>query len=306
MKSRAEYCYFQGGIKLNGDLHCHTRLSNGTLSVDELIELAKSKGLKTIAVTDHECLAGSVRAEIIGNRSDIKVISGVEISAMDDDGNVIHVLCYLPAFPDRLEGLFQKHNDARIKAARMMHIKLKKRYPSVALDFVKRCASGAISIFSQHFMHALVEHGEADSLYGEVYKKLFDPASEENIVSKPGFSSIAEVLTAVREADGISVLAHPAKYGGFERAVEYAKLGFDGIEVWHPTASEELSAQLLTYCKKNGLLATGGSGFHGGYNNGVFSLGAVTTPEAQVKELMGYKAKQKRLQKKKQAEEEAE
>ncbi len=291
---------------MNGDLHCHTRLSNGTLSVDELIELAKSKGLKTIAVTDHECLAGSVRAKIIGDRSEIKVISGVEISALDDDGNVIHILCYLPGFPDRLEGLFQKHNDARIKAARMMHIKLKKRYPSVTLEFVKRCASGATSIFSQHFMHALVEHGETNSLYGEVYKQLFDPASEDNILSKPGFSTIAEVLAAIREADGIAVLAHPAKYGDTQKAVEYAKLGFDGIEVWHPTASKEMSDQLFAYCKKNGLLATGGSGFHGGYNNGVFSLGAVTTPEAQVKELTSFKVKQKRLQKKKQAEEEAE
>ncbi len=304
VKCRVEYGYFKGVNNLIGDLHCHTRLSNGTLSVDELIDLAKSKGLKAIAVTDHECFAGSKRAEIICAGSDIKVIPGVEISALDDEGNTIHILCYLPGFPDRLEGLFSKHKDARQMAAMFMHRRLQKRYPSVSLDFVKRCASGATSIFPQHFMHALLEHGETDSYYGDVYKQLFDPSSEDNIIFKTRFSSINDVLGAIREAEGISVLAHPAKYGDAEKAISYLKLGFDGVEVWHPTASEEMSAQLFVYCKKNGLLATGGSGFHGSYNNGVFSLGSVTTPEVQLKELLGYKAKQKRLQKKKLSEEE--
>ncbi len=300
----AEYAFFQGGNNLIGDLHCHTRLSNGTLSVDELIELAKSKGVDAIAVTDHECLAGSVRAEIIGNRSGIKVVSGVEISAVDADGNIIHILCYLPAFPDRLEGLFSKHNEARKMATTFMHSRLKKRYPSVSLDFVKRCASGAISLFHQHFMNALIEHGETDSYYGDLYRELFDPASENSILFKPRFSCVADVLSAIRDADGIAILAHPAKYGDSEKAIEYLKMGFDGVEVWHPTASQDMSAKLLAYCKKNGLLATGGSGFHGAYNDGVFSLGSSVTPEAQLKELLGYKAKQKRLQKKKLAEEE--
>ncbi len=297
---------------MSGDLHCHTRLSNGTLSVEELIALAKSKGIDTIAVTDHECFAGSTRAKIIGERFGVKVISGVEISAQVSDGDntdIVHILCYLPEAPDRLEGLFDKHRKAREKADRFMQMRLQKRYPSVTPEFVRRCALGATSVFIQHFMNALIEHGEADSYYGEVYKQLFDPESEDNIIYNAQFSSLQEVLELIRTAGGIAVLAHPAKYGDVNKAIEYASMsfdgvGFDGIEVWHPSASAEYSAELLAYCKKKGLLATGGSGFHGAYNNGVFSLGNVLTPDAQIRELLGYQAKQKRLQRKKLAEEE--
>ena len=68
---------------MSGDLHCHTRLSDGTLGIEDIINLAKRKGLETIAITDHDCLAGTVRGKIIGARHGIQVIPGVELSATD-------------------------------------------------------------------------------------------------------------------------------------------------------------------------------------------------------------------------------
>ena len=69
---------------MSGDLHCHTRLSDGTLGIEDLINFAKKKGLETIAITDNDCLAGTVRGKIIGARHGIQVIPGVELSATDE------------------------------------------------------------------------------------------------------------------------------------------------------------------------------------------------------------------------------
>ena len=65
------------GIILKADLHCHTKLSDGTLGIDDIIILAKNSGVTTLAITDHDCLAGIVRAELIGHRHGVNVIPAV-------------------------------------------------------------------------------------------------------------------------------------------------------------------------------------------------------------------------------------
>lgn len=291
---------------MSGDLHCHTRLSNGSLSIDEIIALAKSKGVETIAITDHDCLTGTVRAKIIGERNGIKVIAGAEISALDpESGEVVHILCYLPEFPDRLEEICHYNSNARKRASQYMMLKAAQRYP-VTPDLIKRCATGATNLFPQHFMQALTEIGAADGFYGKVYEELFSADSENNIIVKPAFKDAKTVIDAIHTANGIAVLAHPAKYGGYDTAVRFASYGIDGIEVWHPSADENLTAQLLSYTKKNKLLATGGSSFHGLYNKDTLTVGSYCTPKTQLQELLGYKAKIKRLQKKLEAQSAAE
>ena len=69
---------------MGGDLHCHTKLSDGSLGIEDLVLLAKKKGIETIAITDHDCLAGTVRGKIIGDRYGVNVIPGVELSSRDE------------------------------------------------------------------------------------------------------------------------------------------------------------------------------------------------------------------------------
>lgn len=283
---------------MNGDLHCHTRLSDGSMGIEDIIALAKNKGIDTIAVTDHDCLAGNVRAKIIGERNGIKVIPGVELSAIDGDtGKFVHILCYLPDFPDRLEGLCHKNSVARKRAGQYMMIKAAQRYP-VTADIIKKCASGSTNLYKQHIMHALMECGISTSVYSDKYFELFSPESENNIIVKPAFADVTEVLEAVHAAAGIAVLAHPALYDNFDIIDKLVALGLDGIEVWHPTADKAVSDKLYAYAKKKKLLMTGGSDFHGMYNRTALSLGDYVTPKTQLAELLGYKAKVKRLAKK--------
>ena len=287
-----------GDICLGGDLHCHTRLSDGSMGIEEIINLAKCRGVKTIAITDHDCLAGTVRAKIIGERNGITVVPGVELSAIDPQtGNFVHILCYLPDYPDRLEGLCHSNTAARKRAAQYMMVKAAQRYP-VTGELIKRCAAGSTNLYKQHIVHALMECGVTDSFYGDIYQELFSPDSENNILVKPAFAPVEEVIGAVHAAGGIAVLSHPALFHGMELLDRLVELGVNGVEVWHPTADKQLTAELIAFAKKNKLLMTGGSDFHGLYNRSAISLGDYLTPKTQLNELLGYKARQKRLMKK--------
>lgn len=284
---------------MGGDLHCHTRLSNGSMGIEEIIALAKCRGVETIAITDHDCLAGTVRAKIIGERNGVTVIPGVELSALDGvSGEVLHILCYLPDFPDRLEGLCHKNSAARKRAAQYMMIKAAQRYP-VTGDIIKRCATGSTNLYEQHIMHALIECGVADSFYGEVYEDLFSPDSENNILVKPAYAEVGDVIEAVHAAGGLAILAHPALCGDWNALLErLVAMGLNGVEVWCPTADDALVASLTAYAKKHKLLMTGGSDFRGLYNKSAISIGSYVTPKTQLSELLGFKARQRRLQKK--------
>lgn len=290
---------------MGGDLHCHTRLSDGSVGIEDIIALARNCKLETIAITDHDCLAGTVRAKIIGERNGLRVIPGVELSAVDNEtGRYAHILCYLPDHPDRLEGLCRKNTAARKRSAQFMMGKAAGRYP-VTAELMRKCASGSTCLYKQHIMHALMECGISESIYSDIYFELFSPESENNILVKTAFAPVEEVIAAVHAAGGIAVLAHPALYDSFS-LLERLVGELDGVEVWHPTADAETVDRLIRFAKKNKLLMTGGSDFHGMYGRKAVMLGSYLTPKAQLSELLGYKAKMKRLAKKAIAEEERE
>ena len=283
---------------MRGDLHCHTKLSDGPLGIEDLITLAKKRGIEAIAITDHDCLAGTVRGKIIGDRFGVQVIPGVELSATDTKtGKKVHLLCYLSDAPDRLEGLCHRNSLARKKAAHYMMLQVAKRYP-VAAELIVKCATGSTNIYKQHIMQALMECGFSRDIYGEMYHKLFDKDSPESVLVTPKYPDIEEVLTAIHDAGGIAVLAHPYFFDNLDSLPRLIENGLDGIEVWHPCATEEQQAELKKIATKNKLLMTGGTDFHGLYNLDPVSIGDVLTPDDAMAKLLGYKAKQKRLARK--------
>lgn len=283
---------------MSGDLHCHTKLSDGSLGIEDTIIFAAQKGIEAIAITDHDCLAGTVRGKIIGKRHGIEVIPGVELSATfyEHEKNV-HILCYLPDSPAMLEGLCKRNSIARKKASHFMMLQAAKRFP-VATDFIMKCAAGSTNLYKNHIMHALVECGFADSFCGELYNELFTKESENSILVVPKYDAVKDVIDSIHTAGGIAVLAHPAASGCIDLIDDLAALGIDGIEVFHPSAGEETVQQLKKIAADKGLLITGGSDFHGLYNKYKVSIGDYITPDDCMHAITSYKAKQKRLQKK--------
>ncbi|MGN0570069.1 MAG: PHP domain-containing protein [Candidatus Fimenecus sp.] len=283
---------------MSGDLHCHTRLSDGSLGIEDLIIFAKKKGLETIAITDHDCLAGTVRGKVIGTRHGIQVIPGVELSSTFEKYNKnLHILCYLPESPDMLEGLCKRNSLARKKASHFMMLQTAKRYP-ITTEFIIKCATGSTNLYKKHIMQALIECGYTNSFNGDLYKELFTPESENNILVVPKYDSVQNVIDEIHTAGGIAVLAHPAASGCIDFINEIIEMGIDGFEVFHPSADEAQQDELKKIATANKLLMTGGSDFHGMYNQYNVSLGDYNTPDDCLHALLGYKSKQKRLQKK--------
>ncbi|MGN0522485.1 MAG: PHP domain-containing protein [Eubacterium sp.] len=280
------------------DLHCHTKLSDGSVGIEDLIVIAQKSGIDTIAITDHDCLAGTVRGQVIGKRYGVNIIPGVELSAFDNEaGKKVHILCYLADKPDRLEGLCKRTSVARKRAGQIMMLKVASRFP-ISTDFIINHASGSTNLYKQHIMHALMDAGYTNEIFGDLFNALFSSESATNILAPTKYPDVKEVIEEVHGAGGIAVLAHPAFYNNFDEIEKYIEMGIDGIEVWHPSATDEQIEILSKICKSNKLLLTGGSDFHGIYGAKTVTLGTCMTPDEHLDKLMSYKAKKKRAQRK--------
>ncbi len=279
---------------MSADLHCHTKLSSSSMGIEDILALAQKRGITTIAITDRDCQAGTVRGKIIGERRGITVIPGVEISAYDSKlDKYVEILGYLCDSPDRLEGLCHRNVVQRKKASQLMTLKVARKYP-ITPELVLKCATGSTAVFEQHIMHALLECGLTDRLYGDLYEELFSPASPENVLVKVTYPEPSEVIDAIHEAGGIAVFAHPYDLQCVEIINGLIPKGLDGVEVWNPEVNEEVQTKLLEIAKKNGILTVGGSDFKGMYSKPAVCLGEYTTPEASLKALMSYKNKMKK------------
>lgn len=276
------------------DLHCHTKLSDGSMGIDDIIVLAEKCGVTNLAVTDLDCLAGTVRARLIGERHGIKVIQGVEISALDsENGKEVYILGYMSDSPDRLEGLCHRNLIARKRAAQFMMIKAAQRFP-ITTDLVLKCAQGSTNVYPVHIMAALVESGVTTELFGSLYHELFDEKSETSILVKPKFSEVSEVIQAVHDAGGIAILSNPGAYEGTNIVEKAIEAGIDGFEAWCPDHDDATADKFAALAKEKGLLAIGGSNFRGRHNRHCVTLGSVTTPDDRFTEFSNYKSKIRR------------
>ena len=168
-----------------------------------------------------------------------------------------------------------------------MMLKVASRFP-VSNDFIINHASGSTNLFKQHIMHALMDAGYTNKIYGDLYDALFSSKSETNLLAPVKYPDVKDVIDEIHNAGGIAVLAHPSLYDNFDEIDKYIEMGLDGIEVWHPEASDEDIEKLSTICKKNKILMTGGSDFHGIYGRKTVTLGSCSTPDEHVDKLMGY------------------
>ena len=274
---------------MKADLHCHTKTSDGSLGTDELIGLAKRAGLEAIAITDHDTFAGVTKAKIAGDRAGVRVIPGIEVSAWDySRKRKVHVLGYLCDEPEVLGEICRVTAKGRQKAALLMLQKVIRIYP-ITPEMVAKRAQGSTNIYKQHIMHALVEGGFCAEVYGDLYRKLFDP--ENGIAFFPvEYPDVRDVVEKIRAAGGVVVLAHPYEYDSIDLMEELTEEHLlDGIEAYHSRNQLDDSMRLSAYAHDHQLLMTGGSDFHGMYSSRPIRLGSCTTPEQCLKELLAFK-----------------
>lgn len=268
-----------------GDLHCHTTLSDGSMGIEEVIAQAKKMGLDYLAITDHDTMSSIQRSRVLGERYGVTVIPAVELSAWDKKRDrKVHILCYAPCRPDRLEGLCLKSCEIRKSCANDMIDKVMKLYP-ITYESVQRYCKGSKSIFKQHIMRALVNYGYDTSFYGQLDHELFNRQNGSCLVTRE-YPDVNFVLDLIHSSRGIAVMAHPYMFDSTELLCELCQAGkIDGIEAYHYT-SEGREAELLEIADRYGLIVTGGSDFHGLYNEHPTFIGSRTTDGKNLQRLL--------------------
>lgn len=247
------------------DLHAHTVVSDGTLTPTQLVELAAHSGLAAIAVTDHDHTGGLAEARAAGARLGVEVVTGIELSVEHPVGE-FHLLGYL--FDDSDAALQSElERFRRVRSARAVLIveRLRALGVDVAIEDVLRevPAGEDASVGRPHVARALLRKGLVGSI-----REAFDLwlADDRPAHVPKAKMSAAEAIRLVRQAGGVAVLAHPFTVPEASREAlvrELAALGLDGVEVEYPRHGADERQRLLRLAAELGLVATGGSDFHG-------------------------------------------
>lgn len=278
---------------MKADLHCHTTISDGSLGISDVIMQAGRDGVGCLAITDHDSLASLSRSSVLGMRHNVKIIPAVEFSAFDGARKKkVHILCYMPKKPDRLEGLCLRTSEGRMKLGKSLAMKVLEKYP-ISLESILRYSAGSKAIYKCHIMHALMDYGYTTELYGNIYDEIFDVneglCAEQVRAEADFYPDVRFVLTLIKASGGISVMAHPKVFDSMDLLEELAaeKL-IDGAEVYHSSADEKYRSELSQLCEKHNLIQTGGSDFHGFYNHYPIQIGSATTAENQLERILNF------------------
>ncbi|MFD2115803.1 PHP domain-containing protein [Paenibacillus yanchengensis] len=262
------------------ELHCHTNLSDGSCTFNEVLDLAKQERIGYLAITNHDTTRDLERMVIQGKERGIEIIPGIEISAYDFKRNTrVHILGYfIKPGHSAFEHLCSPLLDKRHQASLIMINNLIEAGYSITLEQVMKFAESSTGIYKQHIMHALIEQGYTATIYGDLYKKLFSRGKNGE---QPGIAYIPieyvdakSAIQAIRQAGGIPVLAHPGQYHNFDAVPELVECGLQGIEAWHPLHGPNDEVMAQKYALQYNLVVTGGSDFHGFYGEKEVVLGS--------------------------------
>ena len=247
---------------IKADLHTHSTASDGTLEPEQLVARAAQRGFTHLALTDHESVEGIARAQEEAVRWGIVLIPGVEISC--NAGREVHILGYgLDPYDEALLAFFRERTLEREERAARMVANLEKDGEKISLARVRELAHGVMG--RPHVARALVEEGYASSV-SDAFDRYLVPGRCGYVPRKE--IKVARAVQLLSQAGGVAVLAHPMELRLGDMALEalvreWKTQGLAGMEVYHPSAAANHAARLLSMARRENLLITGGSDFHG-------------------------------------------
>lgn len=277
------------------ELHCHTNISDGSFSFKEVLELASREKVSHLAITNHDTTKGLDEMIMLGKEKGIEIIPGIEISAFDiNRKRRVHILGYFIETGDSpLNVICDPLVENRHRTSYIMVQNLKNRGYSINWEQVKKYAEGGTGVYKQHIMHALIDNGYTDSIYGDLYKKLFSRGQNgqpQGIAYMPmRYVDACVAIEAIVQAGGVPVLAHPGQYQSFEAVPELVEAGLQGIEVWHPLHGAEEEARAKLIAADYNLVMTGGTDFHGFYGEKEVVIGSKNPGMQAVEGLLARK-----------------
>ena len=243
------------------DLHVHTRASDGSDRPQALVAAAAAAGVQTLAITDHDTVAAVAPAQATGERLGVQVLAGCELTTTVD-GRVVHLLVYgqgllAPELADAVQ-LARRGREDRNRAIGERLERL------CGVGYADALAVAGPSALSRaHFARALVARGVVADV-AQAFDR-FLSSGRPAYVAAPSVS-VSDAVALAAKAGGVAVLAHPGRLAPGERdrvLGQALEAGIDGIEVWHSQHDPGLCRSLAALAERRGLLATGGSDYHG-------------------------------------------
>ncbi len=262
------------------DLHIHSTFSDGLLTPEQIVEIAKEKKLDAIAIVDHDAVGGVEPAIQAGKKVDIEVLPAVEMSCMVGDTD-IHIIGYYVDYRNRkLISVLNDIQQKRIERAQKIVEKLTEQGADVEIARVLELAgNGAVG--RPHIAQALLEEGHI-STYDEAFWKYIGyhcPAYVPKERMTP-----QEAIKLINDFDGITVLAHPMSYNNRSLVNYLIDEGIRGLEIYRCEHSDGDMRFLNNLVSAHHLLTTGGTDCHGGRKGKIF-IGELKVPYQTVKDL---------------------
>lgn len=245
--------------KIEADLHCHTTCSDGTFSPEDVVGMAARLGLKALGITDHDTIEGWAEADRAGREWGVEIVHGLELNT-DWQGIEVHILGYeldgsSPVLREKLDQLRRARHD-RIGE---IIIALARLGIKIELEQVEAVVRGE-SVGRVHIAQVLMAGGYVESV-GEAFERYL-AAGAPAYVPRHKLTP-REGIELIRQAHGVSVLAHPGIHPVDQAIGEWVDDGLQGIEVIHSRHTLSDQQHYERIAREYNLLATGGSDFHG-------------------------------------------
>lgn len=246
------------------DLHAHTNGSDGDKTPEELIDLAISKKMKALAITDHDTTASLKRAIEYAKDKDIILVPGIEFGAEVKKGEM-HILGLFIDYKnkklnDKLQYLIDGRNERNEKFVKEFN----KIGFNVTMEELEE-VSGGKAIGKPHFTKIFLQKGyikEAEEAYAKYFRK--SPFLD---IKRCAYEP-KEIIELIKEANGTVILAHPQSLKLNEQELrekikELKSYGLDGLECYHSKQTPEEMKLFRKIALENNLLISKGSDYHG-------------------------------------------
>ncbi|MEL6397459.1 MAG: PHP domain-containing protein [Cyanobacteria bacterium J06607_6] len=238
------------------ELHCHTTCSDGTLTPAALVEAAITAGVKALAITDHDTLAGWDNA-IAAAGDQLEIVPGLELSTVHRERS-LHILGY---YPDRTQ--LEKPLQARIQGRHRRSQAMADKLAALGYPIELPSMPGDMAPGRPHIAQALVRAGHVNHPQ-EAFTRWIGEGGPAYVQYDKFLAT--EGIQLLLSCGAVPVWAHPHLFrGGTVKSVlpELVAAGLMGIEVYHPTHSPSDIRKLEDLCDEYDLLMTGGSDYHG-------------------------------------------
>ena len=252
---------------MNADLHCHSNISDGCLEPAAVVRRAHDNGVTLLSLTDHDGLDGTAEAAHEAAALGMRFVPGVEVSVTYQDVTVHLVGLGVDPENPALKANLERVRAGREDRARRMSDALARVGLGGMLSGARRFSRNPAMIGRAHFARHLVASGVMPDV-----RTVFDHYLSHG---KPGYiphrwAGLEEAVGWIRDAGGIAVVAHPARYcqrlskAALEKLFElFVAAGGEGVEVVAGAHSPEEAQRFATLARRRGLLASVGSDFHG-------------------------------------------